>query len=53
MERLGGGGDTQQLVDRRDPNQQLGSNSTGFFLMLLVRSSRIVLQISYLGFRLH
>lgn len=29
MERLGGGGDTQQLVDRRDPNQQLGSNSTG------------------------
>lgn len=29
MERLGGGGDTQQLVDPRDPNQQLGSNSTG------------------------
>ncbi|KAL4554608.1 hypothetical protein LXL04_037205 [Taraxacum kok-saghyz] len=33
MERLGGGGggvgDTQQLVDSRDPNQQLGSNSAG------------------------
>ncbi|KAK9070631.1 hypothetical protein SSX86_011033 [Deinandra increscens subsp. villosa] len=29
MERFGGGGDTQQLIDSRDPNQQLGSNSSG------------------------